>query len=93
MVRVWLKITMTQYQDKIVLKYRSAADALYITNIPTAFDKIYHNSDLQFAHLHAALTARLNAFFASKVVVIANLFSSTALSLLEENHERKVRQS
>jgi hypothetical protein len=89
MVRVWLKITMTQYQDKIVLKYRSAADALYITNIPTAFDKIYHNSDLQSAHLHAALTAAPNAFFASQAVR-TNLFSSTALSLLDENNERKV---
>ena len=82
---------MTQYQDKIVLKYRSAADALYITNIPTAFDKIYHKNDLQSAQLHAALTAARNAFFAAKAK--SNLFSLTALSLLDENHERKVRQS
>ena len=65
---------------------------LYITNIPTAFDKIYHNSDLHFPELHAALNARPNAFFAAQVVK-TNLFSSTALSLLDENHERKVRQS
>ena len=87
---VRLKITITQYQDKIVLKYRSVQlMLLYITYFPTAFDKIYHNSDLQFPKLHAALTAAPNAFFASQAVR-TNLFSSTALSLLDENNERKV---